>query len=295
MMDWSATIQGVETLDRSRALRFRDDHADAVLRVLHLGAARYVAEIGCGPGALARSLARWLGSAVRVTGVDLDEAFVRHATGRAGEAGLDNLRFLQGDALALPIRSGAFDACLSYTVIEHLPNEPFLREQARICRPGGRVIAMMTLPEKSLTSMPGGWPPMTEREQALWARVEDALKPAESARDVGRHWPSPAGLPRLFEELGLTNVRVDALALPVVPDDARLTAEQRGAMIESDLRMALERIDMAARLVALHRKELDELRGLVNARFARRLEAARRDERVWDYSIPFVLVVSGQR
>jgi hypothetical protein len=40
---------------------------------------------------------------------------------------------------------------------------------------------------------------------------------------------------------------------------------------------------------------MDELGDLVKARFAKRLDAAKRGERIWDYSVSFVLVVSGQR
>jgi SAM-dependent methyltransferase len=147
--------------------------------------------------------------------------------------------------LSLPLRDDSVDACLSYTVIEHLPNEQFLGEQARVCRRGGRVIAMVTLPDKSLASMPEGWPAMSPDERRLWEAVRGAFEAANDIRGVGGHWPDPAGLPRLFEKLGLTGVRVDALALPVVADDARLTPEQRTRVIDADLRIALERIEMA--------------------------------------------------
>lgn len=296
MMRWSLAIQGIELLDRSRELRFRDQHADLLLRVLDVGSARTIVELGCGPGAFARALARWLGQNVQIVGIDLDPRFLHHARCRASDDRLPNVHFVEGDALSLPLRDDSVDACLSYTVIEHLPNEQFIREQARVCRPGGRVIAMLTLPEKSLTSLPDGWPPRTARERELWDQLRDVFESAEALLAVGRHWPDPAELPRVFEEMGLTNVRVDALALPVVADDARLTAEQQAQIVETDLRISLERIAMAGRaLEAPLNAEVDELRQLVTARFAKRLEAAERGQRVWDYSISFVLAVSGQR
>jgi len=295
MMDWSTSIQGIDLLDRSREMRFSDDYAPLILRILDVGPARTIAELGCGPGALARALGRWLGPDVRIVGIDLDQRFVGHAHRTALQDRLPHVRFLQGDVLRLPLRSDCVDVCLSYTVIEHVPNEPFLIEQARVCRRGGRVITMVTLPEKSLVSMSEGWPPMTPRERELWDQTRGAFEAAESARGVGRFWPDPAVLPTLFEQTGLKNVRVDALALPVVPDDARLTERQRVQMIEADRRMAVERIEMAAQLLgSAHGGELDELRQLVEARFARRLKASFKGQRVWDYSVPFVLVVSGE-
>jgi len=295
MTSWSSAIQGVELLDRSRELRFRDENADSVLRVLDISSGKTIVEPGCGPGALARAIARWLGKDVHIVGIDLDPEFVHYARHRATAERLPNLEFIRGDALCLPLRSASVDACLSYTVIEHVQNEPFIREQARVCRSGGRVIAMLTLPETSLMSMPEGWPAMTARERELWGRSREAFESAEARRRVGSYWPDPAGLPKLFEESGLTGIRVDALALPVVADDARLTVEQRMQILEADLRIALERVEMVERIRdALSSNELNELRHLVMERFTKRMEAARRDERIWDYSITFVLIVSGQ-
>jgi len=295
-MNWSTTIQGIETLDRSRELRFRDDHADLLLRVLDIRSARTIGEIGCGPGALSRALARWLGPGVRIAAIDLDRRFVGHAAATASEASLESVEVLQGDALSLPLRSDSLDVCLSYTVIEHLPHESFLREQRRVCRRGGRVITMMALPEKSLASIPDGWPPMTANERELWEHIRAAFQPKEAARGVGAHWPDPAGLPKTFEQIGLTSVRVDALALPVVPDDARLTAKQQIEIIEADRAITLERIDMAETILGGARApELSKLRELVEVRFGKRLHTAESGEHVWDYTVSFVLVVSGQR
>jgi len=41
--------------------------------------------------------------------------------------------------------------------------------------------------------------------------------------------------------------------------------------------------------------ELSKLRELAEVRFGKRLHAAESGEHVWDYTVSFVLVVSGQR
>jgi ubiquinone/menaquinone biosynthesis C-methylase UbiE len=94
-----------------------------------------VLDVGCGPGALVRLLAR---RGCQVVGVDTDPAMVSRAEELA--AGLPGAEFRQGSVLALPFADGEFDLVTATNVIFLLP-EPVagLAEMARVCRPGGRV------------------------------------------------------------------------------------------------------------------------------------------------------------
>lgn len=293
---WSESIQGVSSLDLSRELRFRDDRADLLLRLLGLQPGMRVLDTGCGPGAPTRSIARWLGGTSLVFGVDRDAAFVAHARRRATGQRLHNVRVLLGDALLLPFRDGAFDACASHTLIEHVPHGPFLREQRRVCTPGGRVSVMMVRPEASLVSAPKGVPEISERERELWAPLERAFREADERHGVGAYWPGLRGLPRVFEDVGFRRVQVDAVALPVVPDDARNTRGERRAIVEAEQREVHERLEMATRLLGdrLAAAHLTELRRLIDDRYARRLSMADEGRAQWDYRVSMVLIVSGE-
>lgn len=121
----------------------------------HVAAYRFAAErvrglrvldAGCGEGYGCDLLAR---TAALVVGADLDEALIRRARRRYPVA-----RFEPVNLVALPHSDGAFDAVVSLQVIEHL-HEPweFLRECARVLRPGGSLI--LSTPNR-LTFSPEG-------------------------------------------------------------------------------------------------------------------------------------------
>lgn len=58
------------------------------------------------------------------------------------------VRFIQGDALALPFEDASFDCAMSFGVMGHVADELlFLRENFRILRRGG-IVAMFDLPNR---------------------------------------------------------------------------------------------------------------------------------------------------
>ncbi len=100
--------------------------------------AESVLEVGCGTGAVASALAENNGT-LRITGLDRSSAFVR--TARVRTSG-DRVRFLVGDAQALPMSAAIFDATLSLLVVNFIPDPAkALQEMIRVTRPGGIVAA----------------------------------------------------------------------------------------------------------------------------------------------------------
>ena len=92
-------------------------------------------DVGSGPGALVRLLAR---RGCHVVGVDADPAMVARAEELA--AGLPGAEFRQGSVLALPFADAEFDTVTATNVIFLLPDPVAgLREMARVCKVGGRV------------------------------------------------------------------------------------------------------------------------------------------------------------
>src|SRR6185312_7341254 len=68
-----------------------------------------------------------------------------------------NLRFLQGDARAMPLPSRSFDVVVSFETIEHFDRqEEFLAEVHRVLRPGGRFV--VSTPDRDIYSAPGMTP-----------------------------------------------------------------------------------------------------------------------------------------
>jgi SAM-dependent methyltransferase len=100
--------------------------------VLGLAPGMRVLDVGCGPG---RHMAELASRRVSVVGVDISEDFVRLV--EAGSA-------VVGDARALPLRSGSFDAAISlcqggFGLLGGIDDALVVGEMARAVRPGGTV------------------------------------------------------------------------------------------------------------------------------------------------------------
>jgi methionine biosynthesis protein MetW len=103
---------------------------DTALRVVRPGGR--LLDVGCGRGAVASLLSARFDE---VHGVDADDA----ALAKAAERGVAVAQ-VDLDREPLPYEDGSFDAVVSLDVIEHvLDPAVFVRELARVLRPGGRL------------------------------------------------------------------------------------------------------------------------------------------------------------
>jgi len=114
-----------------------------------LAGAAKVLDVGTGEGQIAR-LACDRG-ATTVVGLDPTRAQVVEAARRAGGP-----RFVLGEAAAVPIRSGSFDAVVACLVFEHIEAiDEAIGEVARVLRPGGRFLFFLNHP--LLQTPSSGW------------------------------------------------------------------------------------------------------------------------------------------
>ena len=98
-----------------------------------------VLDLGCGDGTTAIPAAQ---RGANVLGVDIASNLVAAGNGRAAAAGLDNLRFEEGDASDLSgIGDDRFDLVVSIFGAMFAPR-PFdtAREMVRVTKPGGRIV-----------------------------------------------------------------------------------------------------------------------------------------------------------
>ena len=106
-----------------------------------LGAMRLkVLDLATGTGALALSLAR---AGHEVVGIDLDLTMVKRALRKLSPE--LSLRFLHGDATALPFGSGSFDAATMSFALHDVPHAValgILAEARRVLRPGGPLVIL---------------------------------------------------------------------------------------------------------------------------------------------------------
>jgi ubiquinone/menaquinone biosynthesis C-methylase UbiE len=98
---------------------------------------RDVLEVGCGTGLILEKLVTL---AKRAEGVDLSPGMLALAKKRG-------LVVREGSATELPFADESFDVAVSFKVLAHVPEiEKALGEMARVCRPGGHVIAELYNP-----------------------------------------------------------------------------------------------------------------------------------------------------
>ena len=113
--------------------RLFDNYAAA----LELPEGARVLEVGCGTGVVSRALARRLGGAAHVTGVDQSPAFIAAARRFAAAEGLVPA-FEVADAQALPGGEARFDAVVAHTLLSHVTDPAaVLAEARRVLKPGG--------------------------------------------------------------------------------------------------------------------------------------------------------------
>ena len=133
-----ALIQALELRGRTPAqTRIRR----RFLRLLGVRGGERVLEVGCGSGVVLRDLAPRVGRGGTVVGVDPSRRAIAVARQlcrrRPGQA---SIRLRVADGMALPFRSGRFDAAIAVTVVLHVADPiGLVRELTRVVRPGGRV------------------------------------------------------------------------------------------------------------------------------------------------------------
>lgn len=113
---------------------------ERLLAILTERKARKVLDIGCGHGALSRSLAA---KGFAMTGIDPDEDAVA-----AARKAVPDARFERATAEALPFADGSFDAAIFLNALHHVPEAVMrqaLAETRRVIGPGGALIVVEPL------------------------------------------------------------------------------------------------------------------------------------------------------
>jgi ubiquinone/menaquinone biosynthesis C-methylase UbiE len=148
-----------------------------------------VLDIGCGVGTTAVRLAREAGA--HVVAADISPLMRERATTNVAAAGLTDLvRVDEANILELPYPDGAFDAVVAEAVTMFVDRPRAAAELARVCRPGGRVLA---------TEFYWRRPPTAEARQIFLGEVCPGLR-----FDSVEEWA------RIYTDAGLADVRTES-------------------------------------------------------------------------------------
>jgi demethylmenaquinone methyltransferase/2-methoxy-6-polyprenyl-1,4-benzoquinol methylase len=183
-----------------------------------LGPGRTALDVATGTGAVARDLARRVGPGGHVLGVDISAGMIdvaRARVARATRAGASAIDFLLGDAMALPVDNGAFDAATIAFGMRNLPDyERGFAEMCRAVRPGGVVACLEIARPNSLVGRLG----------RLW--FEGAVPRIGRLAGQGdaygylvasvRAYPAPAEIAVVMARAGLADIRWTPLTFGMV-------------------------------------------------------------------------------
>ena len=156
-----------------------------------------VLDVACGTGVVARFVARRVGEAGSVVGLDRNEGMLAVARRKAPE-----IDWRYGLAEALPFESDSFDSVVSQFGLMFFENKPAaLKEMFRVLRPGGKLaIAVWDRLEHS-----PGFSAITVLLQRLFGdRVADAMRMPFNLGDTQQ-------LSSLFAEAGLPQADIKTL------------------------------------------------------------------------------------
>jgi SAM-dependent methyltransferase len=125
----------------ARAMAVRSAENSLAFLAAQLRPGDRLLDCGCGPGSLTLDLARRLNPG-QVIGIDITDDHLAVGRAAAEQAGLENVEFRVGDAMALPFDDASFDVVLLHTVLDHVRDPAAaLAEACRVLCPGGLVAA----------------------------------------------------------------------------------------------------------------------------------------------------------
>ena len=155
-------------------------------------------DVGCGTGALTQTILERV-APVHVKGVDRSESHVAFAQDRARD---ERAQFVVGDALALPVETGTYDATVSGLVLNFVPQpNRAVEEMSRATKPGGIVAVYVWDYASKMQFMRHFW------------NAAAALDPQALDLDEGRRFPicDPHALTELFQAARLHDVEARAI------------------------------------------------------------------------------------
>ena len=180
----------VWNMDREKNL----DYLERALSGVPEGFAGRLLEVPVGTGVLTMPVYRELPRA-DVTCLDYSEAMMASAQARAQAAGLQNVRFMQGDVGKLPFEDGMFDIVLSLNGFHAFPDkEAAYRETFRVLKPGGVFCGCFYIKGgcartdwfiRHLYEKKGFFTPPYETEDSLGARLKGMYSEVNVSRVEG--------------------------------------------------------------------------------------------------------------
>ena len=284
---WSDYVQNIGTLYFSRTLRFSDNYQDTYMRAFRIDNKMRILEIGCGPGALTQSLARWYTNS-EVIGTDRDSAFIKFAMLQA-----PNIQFLEADATALPFEDHSFDVVISNTVQEHIEPSKFFGEQHRVLKKGG--ICLVLSARRGINIMADCISAQSSLEETIWKRVEKFYQKINHEYHVGQYAMTESELPSTMEQYGFGQISTDYLTINLTPDNPENSKELAYSMINAHRQTNLDAVNALIHIAPhmVSEEEILEMHKYINKKYDQRINLYDAGKKQWDTSMSLTMVLRG--
>jgi len=174
-----------------------------LVRETHLRAGDRAIDVACGTGKVTLDLYRTVQPGGSAIGIDFSEAMVGLARDRA--VAEEGVRFVVGDALALPVQDDAFDAATIAFGMRNLADYGRgFAEMARAVRPGGRVVCLeIARPTSRLGRLIARW--FDHAVPFIGRLVGQGDAYAYLVRST-KEYPDPEAIARIMRAVGLEDV-----------------------------------------------------------------------------------------
>jgi len=178
----------------------------AAVRACALAPGDTAVDVACGSGALTRELARVVAPGGSVVGVDRSAEMLRVARRRGAPKGASDPRYLEADALALPLPDEMADAAtIAFGLRNVADYAACVAQLARVTRPGGRVVILeLATPERGIgRAIASTW---FERLVPLMGRLAGGGSAYRYLPASVRTYPGPDEIAAIMEDAGLADV-----------------------------------------------------------------------------------------
>jgi len=192
-----------------------------------------VLDVACGGGIVVCAFAPHVRHA---TGIDATPAMLERARALAGEKGIANVSWQEGEVEHLPYPDGAFTIVVTRFAMHHfLDPAAVFREMVRVCAPGGRIVVVDTYVSED------------PAQAAAFNRLERLRDPSH-ARSLGLaelkalYRTAGLGEPRMsFYELRDTVTNLLARSFPNPGDDQKIIAMFETSLVDNSLGIPVQR------------------------------------------------------
>lgn len=178
-----------------------------VMKEMNVQAGTIALDVCCGTADWTIALSQAVGPEGEVTGLDFSENMLK--VGGEKTAHMDNIRLVQGDAMALPFDDNSFDYVTIGFGLRNIPDySKALSEMYRVLKPGGMAVCL----ETSQPTMPvfkQGYRMYFKFVMPIFGKIFAKSKQEyEWLQQSAFDFPDRETLKKMFEDVNFENVKV---------------------------------------------------------------------------------------